>query len=457
MSNSTNENANSKNTTEKVLVIVDVQNGFIKGGSFGYHNQELQNLELSIQQTRQIDKLIDENNTIIFTRDFHPINHLSIGVKNKVTINHATTWPSHCLNTNSFCQRNHNESTNKKIKNTTNYGVENPGNLKNRTFITIGEYLTKYKNKNVVSSLQFPEEYLVQQIKGTYISFLMYMTKYAPEILSLLLENSPIGLPIETSKNQNPNFALINQNPFIVSNEGKTFVQLVKGQLCRYESYSAFNYHLKLKLARTLAEGQALANGTLTAKGILNNKLAQYSSEYITKQFMTNANKNPQDLSTGLFEYILKSPKKNIEITVCGLVGDVCVINSVTEGLILWNNLYENGGKQVIFNYSLAGTLFAGPVAPFGFTSENPTIEIFYEEMCAYLNKWMTILSKDEFKKFVQFNVLDYNGNHDGVIFFNENRFMYVRGSNKKVMFGGKKPTKKLVKKLVKKVKSTKK
>jgi hypothetical protein len=261
------------------------------------------------------------------------------------------------------------------------------------------------------------------------------MTKYAPEILAILTENTPIGIPTETSKSQNPNIALINQNPFVVSNNDKTFVQLVKGQLCRYESYSAFNYHLKLKLARTLAEGQALANGTLTAKGTLNNKLAQYSSDYITKQYMTNANKNPQDLSTGLFEYILNSPKKNIEITICGLVGDVCVINSVTEGLILWNTLYGSGDKQVIFNYSLAGTLFAGPVAPFGFTAENPEIEVFYEQMCAYLNKWMTILSDDEFKKFINFNVLGYDGNHDGVIFFTEEGFMYDRGQDKKITF----------------------
>lgn len=425
----TNNNGNksvNNQTIEKVLVVVDFQNGFIKGGSFGYHNQNLKNLSLSIEQSIQVENLIDKNENIIFTRDFHPINHLSIGVPNKVRTNHFITWPSHCINNSFICPRNHNAEQNKSTNNKVNYGLikENINKIHSEQSITINEYLNKYSNKANFSKLRFDPIILLQPIIGTNISFLMLATKYAPQILSLIVANKPIGIPLKTAKSGVPNFSLIEKHPFVLNSGNKTFVELVKGQLCRYESYSAFNYHLKIKLARTLSEGMN-KKGTVSVnnngKEIINNGLATYSSEYITKNSSSNKN-TLQNLSTGLFEYILESKKNNIEITVCGLVGEVCVVNSVTEGLIMWNNLYKAKFplKKVIFNYSLTGTLFTG-LDILEFSGITPDQSAFFDQMCNYLNKYIA----PEFKQYIQFNVIGYNGNYCGTINFNGESFVY--------------------------------
>ena len=433
-----NVNGNRKNNSsvDNVLVVVDFQNGFIKGGSFGGHGN-LKDLEFSIQQAKDIEKLIDANNTIVFTRDFHPINHLSIGIPGKVRTDYRTTWPSHCLNTKSICPRHENAFINKEVNNKENYGINNPGSLENRTFITIDQYFNKPEYKNKLNSISnFTKNkfgtYLEQPIIGTNISFLMYTTKYAPEILALTVANAPIGIPSETNKSGAPNFNLINLNIFTGQNKNntKTFVQLTKGQLCRYESYSAFNYHWHIKLDRRLAEGKAAKEANNK-----NNGLATYKADYITKKYAGVG--KLQQLSTGLFEYILKTSKKNINITVCGLVGEVCVINSVVEGLIMWRKFYQTlpefENKKVVFNYSLCGTLFTG-LGLMGFDSafkknnsnnlslvpNSNKLEEFYKNMLSYLDNFVDPFFKD----LIEFNILDQNGNFCQSIRYNDELFV---------------------------------
>ena len=53
-----------------------------------------------------------------------------------------------------------------------------------------------------------------------------------------------------------------------------------------------------------------------------------------------------EEYSTGLFEYILKSfneqtGKQNINIDVCGLVTNICVINTVHQGIAMWEKVYK--------------------------------------------------------------------------------------------------------------------
>jgi nicotinamidase-related amidase len=425
-----NNNTENSVSIDDVLVVVDFQNGFIKGGSFGGHGN-LKDLKFSVKQAKDIEKLIDANKTIIFTRDFHPINHLSIAVNGKVRANYSATWPSHCLNTKSICPRNKNALTNKGVNNGENYGI-NPGSLANRKFITISEYLAKPEYQNALKNIsnlkanKFANDlksYLEQPIIGTNISFLMYMTKYASEVLSLSSHNAPIGIPTETIKSGGPNFALINKNAFILNSAGKKFAQLIKGQLCRYESYSAFNYHWHIKLDRTLAEGKAAkgpiwknANKTIpnvnkNGKQKVNNGLATYKSEYITKKYADSGELN--QLSTGLFEFILSTGKNKINITVCGLVGEVCVINSVVEGLMMWRKYYQTlsdyARKKVIFNYSLKGTLFTGLGINHFEASLQPTnMNDFYNNMMDYLNDSNFV--EPSFKPDILFNIFDTNG-----------------------------------------------
>ena len=67
----------------KVLIVVDVQNCFITGGSMG---GDLANLDMM----QEIADLIKKNdyNVVVFTRDSHPINHKSFGI-----------FPNHCRDT----------------------------------------------------------------------------------------------------------------------------------------------------------------------------------------------------------------------------------------------------------------------------------------------------------------------------------------------------------------------
>jgi hypothetical protein len=72
--------------------------------------------------------------------------------------------------------------------------------------------------------------------------------------------------------------------------------------------------------------------------------------------------------STGLWEWILKNKgnAKTINVTVCGLVGNVCVVFTVLQGIAMWEAVYktENPGITVNFEYSLMGTRFTKGLIP---------------------------------------------------------------------------------------------
>ena len=393
--NESNTKSNSNSSKLKVLVVVDVQNCFIAGGSYGGHEKNSidgDKLANSISQIIEISELIDSNDSIIFTRDYHPINHLSIGNGKKVAINYGATHPTHCLNTNSnVCPRNINLGlTENEIK-----------KIRSRSYISIGDYLKKidsieFKNNNrsrknllkIIFKI-IPKEFYKQQIIGTNLNWLYSITSYAPIISELINKNNPIGIEPKKYKSQDPQFSNITiPEPYKVN--GKKFIQLVKGQLCGYESYSAFNYHLKLEKSK---------NKTTSGP-------VKYTSKYITPIYEAEKDKNLKNLSTGLFEYILTNEKKkHIEITVCGLVGEICIINTIIEGLIMWNLLYQESftEKSVIFNYSLSGTLFTG-LGLFGF---DKTVEQndFFNKMRDYLDKSVN----DKYKTYIRFNVSDDN------------------------------------------------
>ena len=410
----------------KVLVVVDVQNCFIAGGSYGGHEKNSidgDKLKNSISQIIEISELIDSNDSIIFTRDYHPINHLSIGNGKKVAINFGATHPSHCLNTNSnACPRNSNLGLTKNEINS----------IRSRSYISIEDYLeekfniikfknNKNNNKNELKEtfLEIPKELYKQKIIGTNLSWLYSITKYATIISELIKRNTPIGIIKLKNKSINPSFSNITiPKPYEVN--GKKFIELVKGQLCSYESYSAFNYHLKLEKSE---------NKT-------NNGPVKYSSRYITPEY--EKDKKLKDLSTGLFEYILNTTKKNIEITVCGLVGEICVINTIVEGLIMWNLEYSkikslfgmrttNSDKKVIFNYSLSGTLFTG-LGLFGF---NQTVKQtdFFNKMIDYLNNFVD----NKYKTYIKFNVLD-NNEYVGTIYYDSSAQSFSK-KNEKLTF----------------------
>ena len=116
------------------------------------------------------------------------------------------------------------------------------------------------------------------------------------------------------------------------------FVELTKGERCDEESYSAFNYHVK------------------------------YNSTNPKEPVKDLPFPPTKDQSTGLFEWILnnKGEANKINIAVCGLLGNVCVLDTVLQGMQMWEEVYssENTDINVEFTFSLKGTYFSPVIAP---------------------------------------------------------------------------------------------
>jgi hypothetical protein len=133
------------------------------------------------------------------------------------------------------------------------------------------------------------------------------------------------------------------------------FITLTKGERCDQESYSAFNYHNNYDI-------------TNPSKPIID----------------TNFNSVDKNQSTGLWEWILnnKGNAKKINITVCGLVGNVCVMHSILQGKAMWEKLYktENPGIEVDFCFSLVGTLFLPNLSPGDLVKVQKTTEDILKE-----------------------------------------------------------------------------
>jgi hypothetical protein len=119
--------------------------------------------------------------------------------------------------------------------------------------------------------------------------------------------------------------------------------------------------------------------------------------------------------STGLYEYITKKTSKKIEFTVCGLVGDICVINTVLQGYLMVKKVYNNS-QNIKFIYSLAGTLFIGGGAN-GFQLKPEINDDFIKSMklrIKYLLENETFNDDLIYYEGFTFDLLDYESNKSG-------------------------------------------
>ena len=75
---------------KKALIVVDVQNDFLPGGSLAVSEGD--------QIIPEINKLIEEEkyDLVVYTQDWHPAEHCSF-----------TTWPAHCIQDSVGAQLNH--------------------------------------------------------------------------------------------------------------------------------------------------------------------------------------------------------------------------------------------------------------------------------------------------------------------------------------------------------------
>ena len=80
------------------LILIDIQNDFLPGGSL-----EVQKGDEIIDN---VNSIMDNYNTVVATKDWHPRNHISFAsnhknkkVGQKITINNLDQmlWPDHCI------------------------------------------------------------------------------------------------------------------------------------------------------------------------------------------------------------------------------------------------------------------------------------------------------------------------------------------------------------------------
>lgn len=291
----------------KVLIVVDVQNCFITGGSLG---GDLANLDMM----NEIADMVNNNgyNVIVFTRDSHPMGHKSFGI-----------FPNHCRDTGKA------SCVDDSVSEKPNYQT------------TIGDAIKRLNIK-----VELSDDIKEKIIKGPELSYLYYAV---PSLRNKVFDPN-YEIHIDEKKNTKKHPAndkrIIEEKKQIDDNE-QIIVHLQKGEYCEYDAYSAFNYHVKYN----------------------DSKPEEIATDYRN--------------STGLIEFLLMDKiidyKSEIEIDVCGLVGNICVINTVLQGCALFNQIkdlnkntsnvmckYEmcslskiNQIKNVTFNYHyIKGTRF---------------------------------------------------------------------------------------------------
>jgi nicotinamidase-related amidase len=430
----------------KVLVVVDIQNCFIQGGSLG--STDIEDLKKYIDLVKEVDKKISQNNydLVVFSKDIHPLNHSSLF--DNMDAQHGV-FTYHCRDTNKNCIKDTRNPAataaatattymssaakemikdilcetqgilldtehfydKKNIYQEEDYNFYNPlyrdyfknllkkyareqvkketDNYKKskKNLITLGNLIEKvmddkkYKidkekiktledllrdyisnpeldddSKGYLRGLLRYERYKKLKVQGLDLNYLFYGTSLKDIIYALNTKetNSEIGITQEehidepnyndTAYNvDNLAYKTRNANAANAANAANTrFISIAKGQYCDYESYSAFNYHTKIEKDET--------------NSIIYDVFGKYDSS-LNKLEPLPAEKR---YSTGLFEYILKSfneeqsgSKTNINIDVCGLVTNICVVNTVHQGIAMWEKVYKEENKGITCKFNL--------------------------------------------------------------------------------------------------------
>ena len=397
----------------KVLVVVDLQNCFIQGGSLG--SEKIEDLKKYIDLVKEVDKKISENNydLVVFSKDTHPLNHSSLSDNSNPQYG---VFQYHCRNSKKNCIKNIKNQTTymssaakntlrdnllcfgkdkstkdhfydkKKDYDAADYNFYNPtfertfkmmlkdtsdivSDIKSKVitkmddkkyYIDVEEIKTLEDliQKNIIDEnlddgskaylkdLLQQKEYKGLKVGGLDLNYLFYGTKLKDIIYALNTNsNSEIGITEEEHINEpdyNDDAYNVDKLKCKTMNNTK-FISIAKGQYCDYESYSAFNYHTKIEKE----EDKEIS--------IIYDVFSKYDSS------LNKLTKLPADkkYSTGLFEYILKDfqvkrgDKTNINIDVCGLVTNICVINTVHQGIAMWEKVYKGINKGITCKFNL--------------------------------------------------------------------------------------------------------
>lgn len=126
---------------------------------------------------------------------------------------------------------------------------------------TLENLITEYKENDVLDegSKKYLEgisyDYKQTSVQGLDLNYLFYNTKFLKDIIFELNDKTKaniteIGLINGDNITTEPNYTdekhnVDNIKP--INNNETNFITIAKGQYCDYESYSAFNYHIKIE------------------------------------------------------------------------------------------------------------------------------------------------------------------------------------------------------------------
>jgi nicotinamidase-related amidase len=356
---------NEVKTTLNVLVVVDVQDCFMSNLlndsnllNLGVDKAIDAKLKLSSKMVKNIVELDKKSNITIFTRDMHPINHISFEGDEGRDLNPPKGyWPHHCR-TDKTC--------NPRLKNDGTAFQDKSDNQRNpsETLETVGNIIEKHSEIESEMGTTIEDTYKELPIKGNQLSYFFYFTELADKVKQLNDSKKPNIISLKEIQNLEPKDEIQNLEPDydqlnyenIAPIDGK-YYSLWKGERCNYESYSAFNYHLKYE--KTYDENIGNSRWIWDS--------AQQPIPIEKKNF--DADKREYKYSTGLFEFIIDYLEKHqtiktVNFNICGLVGDVCVMHTAVQGALLYENIYNDifKAKNVTcnFNVELSATAFLG-------------------------------------------------------------------------------------------------
>ena len=308
----------------KVLIVVDVQECFLNG-TMGNTNKELVT-KYKERIFNFVNKEKDKYDVIVFTKDNHPQHHMSSGL-----------YFPHCVEPSAtYCGKVEREleisnlyktsymSTIRKDDSYTKILQEDIPNKKGKT---LGEY----------NGTSFEETYRYNtkiQLEQQFLECTSTKKNLNELDLSKLCLN-PLPLKGVTEiklKPVNPikitNIPKINQSkPYII--------RMNKGELCNFDAYGAFAYHVSYQQK----------NGKLEEVDIVHNTS------------LSPSNLDWKKLSTGLAEFLINKENysknilpSNLNIDVCGLVTNICVVSTCVTGCKVFDALNFKNYKFNILN-----------------------------------------------------------------------------------------------------------
>jgi len=391
---------------------------------FGGNGLNQNNEDDCIQMAKEIANLTEKNDIVVFTRDLHPLNHISFGEGSEGRKeNFDETWPIHCRNKLQKCGLREGR---------TDDNISEPVYEKKFSDLTMNYNDLDFQEKirNYIKTKETYKDRVLEDtfIKGNLLSYYFYGTNIN-EIIYELNKNAisglnKIGMKRSMLEVSVPNQSTeINDTDTIVDIEwkvkpfeknSKKYITLSKGERCNKESYSAFNYHIDY-------------NKTTPSTPTKNNNFVSID----------------KNNSTGLWEWLIDiATKENItqlNISVCGLVGNVCVMHTVLEGKAMWEALYkkENPTINVDFCFSLIGTLFLDFKPPSGKVKFN--IEDMIQNKDDQSNSFYNFMKNTKYPKVEKLSSNDkYNNFKDFDAAFPDYKLLFTPFDEREPQAGGK-------------------